>query len=152
MTLASPFMIFMFNQVLPNTGNTWTTSWNSLVCAERVEFLPVPVQSLTGTMTFNPMLGLGKIESHKTRALFALPFLFSAISPWITEYTASPPSHLLELPVVLIWMIEGSRSPAICSTPSRRFLSTNAFMMLINIMQDSYFQHIILSLRSYPFV
>lgn len=43
--------------------------------AERVDFLPIPSRSVSGTMSFNPTQGTGLFESLVNRALLALPLL-----------------------------------------------------------------------------
>ncbi|SPQ25384.1 76920dad-2e05-476e-8657-376aa0d4bde4 [Thermothielavioides terrestris] len=48
---------------------------DALVGATKLDFLPLPMVSLTGTRPFNPTQGEGLQESKLKRALFALPLL-----------------------------------------------------------------------------
>lgn len=41
----------------------------------KLDYLPVPKQSMLGTMPFNPTQGMGNSESKLLRAAKALPFL-----------------------------------------------------------------------------
>jgi hypothetical protein len=99
----------MFKYVIPNLNDSGAGTSENYIAAERIEFLPVPKRSLGGTMAYNQMQGLGKHESLKPRALIALPFLLFAVYSLKTKQAPSPSSQLLDLPVYLIWMMEGSR-------------------------------------------
>lgn len=46
-----------------------------IIGAVRLDYLPVPEQSLLGTMPFNPSQGMGNEDSKLLRAAKALPFL-----------------------------------------------------------------------------
>lgn len=50
-------------------------SCESWVGGGKIDFLPPPTRSLTGTMPFNPSQGIGKQESRWSRILRALPIL-----------------------------------------------------------------------------
>jgi hypothetical protein len=100
---------FMFKYVIPNLNNSGAATSERYIAAERIEFLPVPERSLKGTMAFNQTQGIGKHESLKPRAFFALPLLLLALYSWKTKQDISLSSQLLDLPVYLIWMLEGSR-------------------------------------------
>lgn len=80
---------------------------DDFIGAERVEFLPLPARSLTGTMPFNPMQGTARYESRKKRALIALPLLVLAVfSACIKPNYSSSPAQETVLPVYLLMMIE----------------------------------------------
>ena len=75
-TYSNPFFKFMWRYGQPCMGDASANSANSRhVGAERVDFLPVPPRSVSGTMMFNPTQGVGLFESLLNRALLAIPLL-----------------------------------------------------------------------------
>ena len=60
-------------------------------------------------MAFNPTQGLGQEEPLGPRAIFALPLLLLAFSAWRTRESPTLDSQLQNLPLYLIWLMEGSR-------------------------------------------
>jgi hypothetical protein len=53
---------------------------NITIGAPKLDFLPLPMASLTGTQPFNPSHGDGMHESKVKRMLFALPFLALSVA------------------------------------------------------------------------
>jgi len=107
-TMANSTARRAFKYLAPNVGGESTQS-EKYIAAEKVDFLPVPPRSLTGTMAFNPTQGYGKKELRKPRAMFALPLLLLAVNAWRTRDDPTLVSQMLNLPVYLILMMEGSR-------------------------------------------
>jgi hypothetical protein len=106
--MATRALRFLFKYVAPIAGREAGLS-ELFIGAERIEFLPIPPRSLKGTMAFNPTQGLGKNEPLGPRALLALPLLLLAASAWGIKETPTLNSQLLNLPLYLIWLMEGSR-------------------------------------------
>ena len=77
--LDSPMAYYIMNYVVPNaTESLLTLVTNTLIGAEILEYLPVPVQSFEGSCPFNPNQGIGKHESVLKRAAIATPLLIFA--------------------------------------------------------------------------
>lgn len=70
------FEKLMAYYIMPRAGDLLvdmaSLSW---IGAARLNFMPLPMRSLGGTMPFNPQQGLGKLENLWVRAIIALPFL-----------------------------------------------------------------------------
>lgn len=62
---------------LPISGGDMLIDWacDAWIGAQRLDYLPVPLRSLRGTMPFNPEQGMGKYESISKRAVAASSFL-----------------------------------------------------------------------------
>ncbi|KAK4149757.1 hypothetical protein C8A00DRAFT_37653, partial [Chaetomidium leptoderma] len=79
---------------------------NAMIGATKLDFLPLPMASLTGTKPFNPTQGDGLRESKLKRMLFALPLLALVFAAgWVMNAepagawaTALRDSGTLELP------------------------------------------------------
>lgn len=72
-----PIERFIVLKVIPHLGNDFIPNLQaqSLVGAERLEYLPGPERSLNKGMPFNQAQGVGSPENAKLRALVALPLL-----------------------------------------------------------------------------
>ena len=67
---------FLALYLLPNSGDFLATMIaGATIGAEKLEFLPDPERSLTGTMAFNPNYGVGQETSLLKRAGLGLPLL-----------------------------------------------------------------------------
>ncbi|KAE9368350.1 FAD/NAD(P)-binding domain-containing protein [Stipitochalara longipes BDJ] len=110
-TLQTSLLKFLCQYWFPISGDTSANGWSdSDIGAERLEFLPLPARSLTGTMPFNPMQGITKQESRKERAWVALPLLVLAVvSAYIKVEESSSSFVEALLPMYLLMMMEGSR-------------------------------------------
>lgn len=79
---------------------------NAMIGAVKLDYLPLPMASLTGTKPFNPTQGNGKEESRLRRVLFALPLLvLSFVAFWVMNPNPAGPwaaaqrdSGVFELP------------------------------------------------------
>jgi hypothetical protein len=107
-TMANRTVRMISKYIAPNVGGESTQS-EKYIAAEKVDYLPVPPRSLTGTMAFNPTQGYGKMEPRKPRAMLALPLLLLAVNAWRTEENPTLVSQMLNLPMYLLLMTEGSR-------------------------------------------
>jgi hypothetical protein len=107
-TMASRTARILLKYLAPLVGGE-TAQSEKYIAAERIEFLPIPPRSLTGTMAFNPTQGYGKKEFRKPRAVLALPLLLLAAIAWRTKQEPTLVSQILNLPMYLILMMEGSR-------------------------------------------
>lgn len=75
-TYSNPLFQFLFVYIQPLLGDIAANKSNDRhIGAERVDFLPIPSRSVSGTMGFNPTQGVGLFESAANRALHALPLL-----------------------------------------------------------------------------
>jgi hypothetical protein len=106
--MASRTARILLKYLAPLVGGE-TAQSEKYIAAERIEFLPIPPRSLTGTMAFNPTQGYGKKEFQKPRAVLALPLLLLAAIAWRTKEEPTLVSQILNLPMYLILMMEGSR-------------------------------------------
>jgi hypothetical protein len=112
LSLRTPLLKFIVNHVSTLLGDAgMAEQFDGYIGAEIVEFLPIPVQSITGTMPFNRTYGATNHESLRRRALVSLPlFIFAgalALSP--TKKLDSPLLLQLDFPTYLVWMLEGAR-------------------------------------------
>jgi hypothetical protein len=107
-TMANRTMRLVLKYLAPHLSRESRQS-EKFIAAERVEFLPIPPRSLTGTMAFNQTQGYGKKEFQKPRAMLALPLLLLAVNAWRNKEDPTLVSQMLNLPLYLIWMMEGSR-------------------------------------------
>ena len=74
--LASKFAKLMALYVIPHSGEFLANNFaNGMIGAEKLDFLPDPERSLSGTMAFNQNYGIGKAESLLRRARRAVPLL-----------------------------------------------------------------------------
>ncbi|KAL2177766.1 uncharacterized protein P884DRAFT_277482 [Thermothelomyces heterothallicus CBS 202.75] len=79
---------------------------NAMIGAVKLDYLPLPMASLTGTKPFNPSQGDGQQESKLKRALFASPLLALAfVAAWVMDPNSAGPwaaalrdSGIFELP------------------------------------------------------
>jgi hypothetical protein len=111
LSLQTPLLKFMIENVAPLLGDIQANQVSDRhIGAERVEFLPLPARSFSGTMRFNYTRGITMYESRGRRALFALPLLAIALFSLPDRKSAMPLFQILDTPVYLIWMLEGSRS------------------------------------------
>ncbi|KAL2015409.1 hypothetical protein VTK56DRAFT_5533 [Thermocarpiscus australiensis] len=75
-TLHGPASRFFVRFLLPRFSDFISdTMGEAIIGAEKLDFLPLPMASLTGMMPFNPTQGVGKKESKLKRMLCALPIL-----------------------------------------------------------------------------
>jgi hypothetical protein len=86
-----------------------STQTEKYIAAERVEYLPIPPRSVAGTMSFNQTQGYCKKEAQKARAMLALPLPLLAVNAWRNQQTPKFITQSLNMPLYLIWMMEGSR-------------------------------------------
>ena len=110
-TLRTRLLKFLCYYWFPVSGDTSANPLSeSDIGAERIEFLPIPARSLTGTMPFNPLQGITKLESRESRAWVGLPLLILAVCSWYSRKEDIPWFSMeTSLPVVLLMMMEGSR-------------------------------------------
>jgi len=107
-TLANRTARAVVKYLLPNIGGESTQS-EKYIAAEKVDFLPVPPRSLTGTMAFNPTQGTGQKEPRKPRAVLALPLLLLAVNALGRTEAPTIITQMLNLPMFLILLMEGNR-------------------------------------------
>ena len=110
-TLRTRLLKFLCYYFFPISGDTGANPLSeSDIGAERIDFLPLPTRSFAGTMPFNPMQGITKLESRKRRALVALPLFMLAVFPSYPRIDSSPTFSIdADLPMCLLMMMEGSR-------------------------------------------
>ncbi|KAL2165007.1 hypothetical protein VTH06DRAFT_303 [Thermothelomyces fergusii] len=79
--------------ILPHTTEFITELMGSaMIGAVKLDYLPLPMASLTGMTPFNPTQGDGLRESRLKRALFALPLLALAfVASWVMNPEAAGP-------------------------------------------------------------
>jgi len=107
-TLANRTARMVVDYLAPVNGGE-STQTEKYIAAEKVEFLPVPPRSLKGTMAFNPTQGSGQQEPRKPRAMLALPLLFLALNALRNKEAPTIDTQMLNLPLFLIMLMEGSR-------------------------------------------
>lgn len=107
-TMASRKTRMLLKYLMPNIGGESTQS-EKYIAAEKIDYLPAPPRSLTGTMAFNPTQGYGQRELRRPRAMLALPLLLLAVNAWWNKEDPTLDFQMLKLPLYLIWMMEGSR-------------------------------------------
>jgi hypothetical protein len=74
--LRSKFAKLMAFYIIPNSGEFLANNFAAgMIGSEKLEFLPDPERSLTGSMAFNQNYGVGKEESLLRRVRFAFPLL-----------------------------------------------------------------------------
>lgn len=80
---------FFVNYLLPKLSEFLPELMsNALIGATKLDFLPLPAASLSGTMPFNPSQGDGLRESKLKRMLLALPLLgLSFAGLWVMDAT-----------------------------------------------------------------
>lgn len=112
LSLSTPVIKVLIEKVAPFLGDVQINEMSARhIGAEKIEFLPIPVRSTTGTMPFNSTQGITNHESRRRRALLAFPLL--SIPIWLSLLDTKSRSsvfQILEAPVFLIWMLEGCRS------------------------------------------
>jgi 2-polyprenyl-6-methoxyphenol hydroxylase-like FAD-dependent oxidoreductase len=92
--MRGPFEYVLAHYLMPRAGDLLTDlASDSWIGAVRLDFLPVPLRSLHGTMPFNPEQGLGKNESLIGRALFAMPMLALSFFTSTKENLTARVSH-----------------------------------------------------------
>jgi hypothetical protein len=83
--LKGPVEKFLALYLFPNSGEFMATNLaDSMIGAEKLDFLPAPERSLMGIMPFNPTQGIGKEENLLKRAAWASPLLIIAFVVWST--------------------------------------------------------------------
>lgn len=141
-TLKGPVEKFLALYLFPNSGELLA---NKLAAAaigsEKLDFLPNPERSLTGSMAFNQRYGVGREGNLLKRAVFALPLLIIGylchtrvlvdFAPPITETTQSQSLSLLTTmaPILLIGLFESHRRA--------NALTTMRFPLLFGIAAQS---------------
>jgi len=112
LSLATPVFKFIVKYLESYLGDQTNNEMCSrFIGAERVEFLPIPAKSTTGTMLFSSDQGITKTESRGPRALFALPLLvFAGSFSFISKQNPEPLLRFLDMSAYLIWILEASRS------------------------------------------
>ncbi|KAF2157138.1 FAD/NAD(P)-binding domain-containing protein [Myriangium duriaei CBS 260.36] len=74
--MKTPVHRFLVHWIFPNAGDTFTDlNCDGMSGAVRLDYLPVPKQTLRGNLPFNPNSGAGKKESKLKRLLLAVPLL-----------------------------------------------------------------------------
>ena len=69
--------------IIPNAGDHLIDMMSDLfIGATKIDFLPTPLRSLSGTMPFNPSQGVTKREKIWYRMLLALPFVVLTIGAY----------------------------------------------------------------------
>lgn len=111
LTFRTPILKFAVRYISPMLGDIQAnTVTDRYISAEKVEFLPVPARSVTGTMLFNPTQGIAQYDNRMRRVLFALPLLVLALfSPSLTKQSPMPILQILEMPTYVVWLVEGNR-------------------------------------------
>ncbi|KAE9370063.1 FAD/NAD(P)-binding domain-containing protein [Stipitochalara longipes BDJ] len=107
-TLANRKIRRMLKYLVPLLGGE-STQTEKYIAAEKVDFLPVPPRSLNGTMAFNPTQGHDQKEPRKPRAVLALPLLLLAANAFRNKEVPTFVTQMLNLPLFLIMLMEGSR-------------------------------------------
>jgi 2-polyprenyl-6-methoxyphenol hydroxylase-like FAD-dependent oxidoreductase len=88
--MKTPFDRFLLTYCMPRMGDFLADLISEIfVGAEMLDYLPPPPASLSGTMPFNPVQGVGQKESKMRRALLALP-LFAMSFSWHLLRGCSP--------------------------------------------------------------
>lgn len=86
--------------LLPHAGDARADQLcGDAIGAERIEYLPLPKRSFTGSMPFNPNHGIGLNEHAWRRALWASPLLFMGIAGFLSMYSVVPlegAAHILD--------------------------------------------------------
>ncbi|KAL4992934.1 hypothetical protein BDV10DRAFT_180047 [Aspergillus recurvatus] len=76
---------------VPYTGDLRADQFcDEAIGAEALEYLPLPARSLTGTMPFNPLHGIGRHEELARRAIRALPLLAMALAAGLLMASVAP--------------------------------------------------------------
>lgn len=133
--LKGPVEKFLALYLFPNSGELLAKNLaESMIGAEKLDFLPNPERSYAGTMAFNQTQGVGCEESLLKRSIWALPLLImgffgrimlqtiirhirvSDVSPSTTGLDVTQAQWLPNIlftatlaPICIIWLLESNR-------------------------------------------
>ncbi|KAJ5952082.1 uncharacterized protein N7479_010495 [Penicillium vulpinum] len=77
--------------LLPYLGDIRADQFcDDAVGAEHIDYIPIPVRSMTGLMPFDPTRGIGMQKSLWPRVLWAIPLLIMAVAGFLSMFSVAP--------------------------------------------------------------